>query len=73
MTNMTQYGEVVYFDGSITAVTWNGSATYNVWVYVGGGEWTNVDLFTNPSASNFGEAHDVAVAWIEEIYMEWLD
>ena len=43
---LTDVGDIVYMDAvSGVAVTWNGSATFNVWTR-GEGEWGNVECFT---------------------------
>lgn len=44
---LREYGTVVWSTGPDELVTWNGSATFNVWHIVGKSHaWVNTDVFT---------------------------
>lgn len=74
---MLDYRNVILFTGEI-AVTWNGSATFNV--YTSDSVWSDsvreVDMFTRYGVINRDEAHAAAAEWLAEeardAYAEWL-
>jgi hypothetical protein len=59
--DVAKYGTVVWSEDQWTFVTWNGSATFNVWARGYGTElFFNVDCFTAHDVVNDSEARAVA-------------
>lgn len=56
----------IFFD---LMISWNGSATFNVWVPCGEGEWRNTDAFTNYVDNTFA-AKSAAKDYISHLYDE---
>ena len=62
--DLAQYGEIVWSEDAWTLVTWNGSATFNVWVRVDGGEaFANTDCFTRYGVEDVVGARQACRDW----------
>lgn len=66
--DLLNYGFILAWDDDTgIAVTWNGSATYNIWVG-DGREWDNVDVRTvNPNPDGHPVNMDTAAAIANEV------
>lgn len=66
-TRLTEYGRIVHYaDGY--AVTWNGSATFNVYaqLFTSPSDWVNTDCFTVYGIASMESACAVADAHMAE-------
>lgn len=65
--DIMEYGAIVLVSDEYgIAITWNGSAIFNVWVDGRG----NVDVFTRYDVDTLGHAERVAQAWLDEQWAE---
>lgn len=62
------YMEVEFY-GDHLRIEWNGSATFNIQVPIGG-EWVDVECFTCYDVDNQNDAFNYALDWMNENMME---
>ena len=59
------YLETVHTDGNHYRIEWNGSATFNIQIPVGG-QWVDVECFTCYDIDGESEAFNYAIDWMLE-------
>ena len=62
------YMEVDFY-GDHLRIEWNGKATFNIQVPVGG-QWVDMECFTNYEVETADEAFNYALDWMNENMME---
>lgn len=58
-----EYLEVEHLDGNHYRIEWNGSATFNIQIPVGG-RWVDIECFTCYGLENRHEAMEYALDWM---------
>lgn len=58
--DVIDHGEIVWSETRDVFVTWNRSATFNVWCRDEGDSYLNTDCFTNYSADSVRSAREIA-------------
>jgi len=62
------YMEVDFY-GDYLRISWNGAATFNIQVPIGG-EWVDMECFTCNGIDNENDAFNFALDWMNENVME---
>ena len=57
------YIEVEHLDGNHYRISWNGSATFNIQIPIGG-EWVDIECFTCYGIDDKQEAFEYALDWM---------
>ena len=59
------YMETLHTDGNHYRISWNGSATFNIQIPVGG-QWVDIECFTCYDIESESEAFNYAIDWMLE-------
>lgn len=57
--------EFVWYDDNLYRIEWNGSATFNIQIPIGG-QWVDIECFTCYDIDNEHDAMQYALEWMHE-------